>query len=84
MYQTYSQTQDHIPVNQTPRPHHTTQELIQTYNRGRGQAAGKSSTGIDPLEPAHDPYRAGFKERSGKLNACDRDMQIPNKTLLFS
>ena len=35
---------------------------------------GRSSKGIDPLEPVHDPYRAGFKERSEKLNACDRDM----------
>ena len=27
-YETYGQTQDHIPVNQTPRPHCTMQELI--------------------------------------------------------
>ena len=40
---------------------------------------GKSSTGIIPLEPVHDPCRAEFKERSRKLNACDRDMQVPNK-----
>ena len=38
MYQTYGQTRDHIPVNQTPRPHCMVQELIQTYGRGRGQA----------------------------------------------
>ena len=38
MYQTYGQTRDHIPVNQTPRPHCMMQELIQTYSRGRGQA----------------------------------------------
>ena len=44
---------------------------------------GRSSMAIDPLEPVHDPYRAGFKERSGKLNACNKDMQIPNKTLSF-
>ena len=37
-YKTYSQTRDHIPVNQTPGPHHMMQELIQTYGRGRGQA----------------------------------------------
>ena len=38
MYQTYGQTRDHIPVNQTPGPHCMMQELIQTYSRGRGQA----------------------------------------------
>ena len=36
--------------------------------------AGESSMGIIPLEPIHDPYRAEFKERSRKLNTCDRDM----------
>ena len=37
-YQTYGQTRDHIPVNQTPGPNCLMQELIQTYGRGRGQA----------------------------------------------
>ena len=37
-YETYGPTQDHIPVNQTPGPCHMTQELIQTFGRGRGQA----------------------------------------------
>ena len=36
--------------------------------------------GIDPLEPVQDLYRAEFKERLRKLNACGRDMQVPNKT----
>ena len=73
-YKTYGPTQDHIPVNQTPRPHHTMQELIQHLAEEEGKPARKSSMGIDPLEPVHDPYRAEFKERSRKLNACDRDM----------
>ena len=38
MYETYSQDRAHIPAIQTPTPHHTTQELIQAYGRGRGQA----------------------------------------------
>ena len=38
MYETYGQTRDHIPVIHTSGPHHMTQELIQTYGRGRGQA----------------------------------------------
>ena len=38
MYKTYSQDRAHIPGTQTPTPHCTTQELIQAYGRGRGQA----------------------------------------------
>ena len=38
IYETYGQTRDHIPVIQTPGPCRMTQELIQTYGRGRGQA----------------------------------------------
>ena len=49
MYQTYGQTQDHIPVNQTSRPHLTMQELIQTYGRGRGQAHRKELHGHRPF-----------------------------------
>ena len=37
-YETYGQTRDHIPVNQTPGLCLMMQELIQTYSRGRGQA----------------------------------------------
>ena len=33
-----SQDRAHIPDIQTPTPQHTTQELIQAYDRGRGQA----------------------------------------------
>ena len=38
IYKTYGQTQDHIPVTQIPGPSRMTQELIQAYGRGRGQA----------------------------------------------
>ena len=38
VYETYGPTRDCIPVNQTPGPRRTTQELIQTFGRGRGQA----------------------------------------------
>ena len=37
--------------------------------------------GTDPLEPVHNLYRAEFKERSRKLNACDRDMRVSNNFL---
>ena len=38
IYETYGQTRDHIPAIQTPGPCRMTQELIQAYGRGRGQA----------------------------------------------
>ena len=37
-YETYRPTKDYIPVDQASGPHHMTQELIQTFGRGRGQA----------------------------------------------
>ena len=37
-YETYGPTQDYIPVNQAPGLHRTTQELMQTFGRGRGLA----------------------------------------------
>ena len=37
-YETYSPTRDYIPDNQAPGPHHTTQELMQIFSKGRGQA----------------------------------------------
>ena len=72
-YESCGPTQDHISANQAPRPHCTMQELIHLAEEVV-RPAGKSSMGIDPLEPVHDLYRAEFKERSRKLNACDRDM----------
>ena len=37
-YETYGPTRDYTPVNQAPGPCRMTQELIQTFRRGRGQA----------------------------------------------
>ena len=48
-YKTYGPTRDHIPANQAPRPHHTTQELIQTFGRGRGQARREELHGNRPF-----------------------------------
>ena len=69
IYETYGQTRDHIPVTQTPGPHRMMQELIQAYSRGRDKPAEKSFFGINPLEPIHGPYRAGFKEKLKRSNA---------------
>ena len=49
IYETYGQTRDHIPVIQTPGPCHMTQELIQTYSRGRGQACREEFHGHQPF-----------------------------------
>ena len=48
-YETYRPTQDYIPVDQAPRPHCTTQELIQTFGRGRGQACREELHGHQPF-----------------------------------
>ena len=49
IYETYGQTRDNIPAIQTPRPHHTMQELIQAYDKGRGQACRKELHGHRPF-----------------------------------
>ena len=49
MYDTYSQDQAHIPDIQTPAPHCMTQELIQAYGRGRGQAHREQLHGHRPF-----------------------------------
>ena len=48
-YETYGPTRDHIPVNQAPGPHRMTQELIQTFGRGRGQAHREELHGHQPF-----------------------------------
>ena len=49
IYETYGQTRDHVPVTQTPGPRCTTQELIQAYSRGRGQAHREELHGYRPF-----------------------------------
>ena len=60
MYETYGQTRDHIPVIQTPGPHRMTQELIQTYGRGRGQACREELHG-------HQPFGARTRSLQSKI-----------------
>ena len=49
MYETYSQDRAHIPDIQTPTPHRMMQELIQAYDRGRGQASREQLHGHRPF-----------------------------------
>ena len=48
-YETYGPTRDYIPVNQAPGPRRMTQELIQTFSRGRGQACREELHGHRPF-----------------------------------
>ena len=69
IYETYGQTQDHVPVTRTP-DHVTRCKSSYKHMAEEGdKPAEKSFTGTDPLEPIHGPYRAGFKEKLKRLNA---------------
>ena len=50
-YQTYGPltAQDYIPANQTPGPCHMTQELMQIFSKGRGQACREELHGHRPF-----------------------------------
>ena len=51
MYQTYRPlpAQDYIPANQVPGPHQMTQELMQIFGKGRGQARREALHGHRPF-----------------------------------
>ena len=51
VYQTYEPlpVQDYIPANQAPGPRHTTQELMQIFGKGRGQAHREELHGHLPV-----------------------------------
>ena len=51
--------QDYRPANQAPGPHQTTQELMQIFGKGRGQARREELHG-------HRPFRA----RTRSLQSC--------------
>ena len=61
VYQTYRPlpAQDYIPANQAPGPHRTTQELMQIFGKGRGQACREEFQG-------HRPFGA----RTRSLQSC--------------
>ena len=50
-YQTYGTppAQDYRPANQAPSPHRTTQELMQIFSKGRGQARQEELHGHRPV-----------------------------------
>ena len=68
-HDTYGQTQDHIQVIQAPGLHGTTQELIQTYGRGRGQACREELHGHRPFG-AHTRSLQSRIQRKIKKTQC--------------
>ena len=60
-YQTYGSipAQDYIPANQAPSPRRMTQELMQIFSKGRGQAHREELHG-------HRPFGAGTRS----LQSC--------------
>ena len=71
IYKTYRQTRDHVPVTQTPGSHRTTQELIQAYGRGRGQARREELYGHRPFG-AHTQSLQSRIQRKIKKTQCTR------------
>ena len=69
VYETYGLTRDHIPVNQVPRPHRMTQELIQKFGRGRGQARREELHGHRPFG-AHTRSLQSRIQRKIKKTQC--------------
>ena len=61
-YQTYGSipAQDYIPANQAPGPHRMTQELMQIFSKGRGQAHREELHG-------HRPFRARTRSLQSRI-----------------
>ena len=61
-YQTYGPlpAQDYIPANQAPSPCQMTQELMQIFGKGRGQAHREELHG-------HRPFRARIRSLQSRI-----------------
>ena len=68
VHETYGPTLDHIPVNQAPGPRCMTQELIQTFGRGRGQAHREELH-------RHQPFRARTRSLQSRIQQKIKKMQ---------
>ena len=74
VYQTYETppVQDYRPANQAPGPCQTTQELMQIFGKGRGQARRENSTDIDLSAQEPDRCRVIYSKRSEKQRMRQR------------
>ena len=69
MYETYSQDRAHIPGTQLPHHIARCKNSYKHTAQAEDRPAESNYTGTDPLGPAHDPYRAGFRGKSKRLSA---------------
>ena len=60
--------QDYRPANQAPGPRQTTQELMQIFGKGRGQACREHYTDIGLLDPEQGHYKAVYSGKSKRPN----------------
>ena len=65
MYETYSQDRAHILDIQTPAP---CKNSYKHMAEAEDKPAENNYMGTDLLEPALDPYRAGFRGKSKRLS----------------
>ena len=65
MYETYSQDRAHILDIQTPAP---CKNSYKHMAEAEDKPAESNYMGTDLLEPALDPYRAGFRGKSKRLS----------------
>ena len=70
VYQTYGTppVQDYRPANQAPSPHQTTQELMQIFGKGRGQARREELHG-------HRPFSARTRSLQSRIQRKIRKTQ---------
>ena len=70
MYQTYGPlpAQDYILANQAPGPCQMTQELMQIFSKGRGQARREELHGHRPSEQKQDHCRVAYSGRLRRHN----------------
>ena len=83
-YRTYGPTRDHIPVNQALDLVVQCRSSYKHSAEEEGKPAGKSSMGINPLEPVHDLYRAEFKERSRNSMHATEICEYPIKSFFYN
>ena len=74
-YKIYGPTRDYIPVNQAPGPRHTTQELIQTFGRGRGQTHREELHGHRPFGARTRSLQSRI-QRNIKKTQCMRQRYV--------
>ena len=79
-YETYGPTRDYTSDSQAPGPCCMTQELIQTFGRGRGQAHREELHGHRPFGAQTQSLQSRIQQKIKKTQ-CMRGMRIHNNFL---